>query len=140
MAVEVQDIFLQYGPAYQQAHALSREQLQVLEAIQTCRTAALGGHVDVCDSCGVLQISYNSCRNRHCPKCQALSQARWVAARTDDLLNVGYFHVVFTLPDALHPVALQNPRVVCIICCFARRRTPSSNWPPIRPIWEPASE
>ncbi len=112
MAVEVQDIFVQYGPAYQQTHSLTREQRQVLEALQTCRTAALGGHVDVCDTCGVLQISYNSCRNRHCPKCQALRQARWVAARTEDLLNVGYFHVVFTLPEALHPVALQNPRVV----------------------------
>lgn len=112
MGIEIQDVFRQYGPVYQQTHTLSREQLQVIEAIQTCRTAALGGHVEACDTCGVLQISYNSCRNRHCPKCQALNQARWVAARTDDLLNVGYFHVVFTLPDALHPVALQNPRVV----------------------------
>ena len=112
MGIEVQDIFRQYGPVYQQTHALSREQLQALEAIQTCRTAALGGHVEVCDTCGVLQISYNSCRNRHCPKCQALRQARWVAERTNDLLNVGYFHVVFTLPEALNPIALQNPRVV----------------------------
>ncbi len=112
MGVEVQDIFLQYGSVYQQTHPLSREQLKVIESIQRGRTAALGGHVEVCDTCGVLQVSYNSCRNRHCPKCQALSQARWVSARTDDLLNVGYFHVVFTLPEAIHSIALQNPRVV----------------------------
>ena len=113
MVVELQDIFVQYGAAYQEDHPLSRDQLQVLRAIQTCRTAVLGGHVDACDACGLLQISYNSCRNRHCPKCQTLRQLRWVATRTADLLNhVGYFHVVFTIPEELHAVALQNPRVV----------------------------
>jgi hypothetical protein len=73
------------------------------------RTAALGGHVDACDECDYTRISYNSCRNRHCPKCQTLNKERWIEARKDDLLNVGYFHVVFTIPDNLNPLAYQNP-------------------------------
>ena len=113
MPVELQDILRQYGEAYEQQHPLSPEQRQVLDALVQCRTAALGGHIDACEACGALQISYNSCRNRHCPKCQTLRQVRWVAARAADLLShVGYFHVVFTLPDGLNALALQNPRVI----------------------------
>jgi Putative transposase/Transposase zinc-binding domain len=83
-----------------------------MRAIEQCRTSALGGHVDQCDACGFQRVSYNSCRNRHCPKCQSLAQARWVAARQAELLPVEYFHVVFTLPEQLAMVALQNQRVV----------------------------
>jgi hypothetical protein len=113
MPVDLQAIFQRYGDLYAETHGLFSEQLQAMRAIQRCRTAALGGHIDACDACGVLRISYNSCRNRHCPQCQTLRQLRWVAARAAELLqHVGYFHVVFTLPEALNPIALQNPRVV----------------------------
>lgn len=110
--VELQDIFTAHGPAYRLGHSLCLDQLKVMRAIESCRTAALGGHVDACDSCDFQRISYNSCRNRHCPKCQTLQKERWIEARKADLLNVGYFHVVFTLPDGLNPVAYQNPRIV----------------------------
>ena len=110
--LELQDIVVAYGDAYAASRPLSSAQRRVLHALRTCRTAVLGGHVDACDACGELKISYNSCRNRHCPKCQTLSKERWIAARKADLLNVGYFHCVFTLPDALNAIALQNPRVV----------------------------
>jgi hypothetical protein len=83
-----------------------------MSAIERCRTAELGGHADVCDECGAARISYNSCRNRHCPKCQALTKERWIDARKSDLLNVSYFHVVFTIPDTLNTIAFQNQRVV----------------------------
>lgn len=83
-----------------------------MRAIERCRTAALGGHVEQCDACGHQRISYNSCRNRHCPKCQSLAKARWLEARLSDLLPVEYFHVVFTLPEQLAALALQNKRVV----------------------------
>jgi hypothetical protein len=84
----------------------------VMRAIERCRTAALGGHVEQCDACGHQRIAYNSCRNRHCPKCQSLAKARWLQGRLADLLPVEYFHVVFTLPEQLAAVALQNKRVV----------------------------
>ena len=83
-----------------------------MHAIETCRTAALGGHRDTCDRCGAVQISYNSCRNRHCPKCQTLAKERWLDARRADLLPVEYFHLVFTLPHTLNPLAQGNPRVI----------------------------
>ena len=83
-----------------------------MRAIERCRTASLGGHVEQCDACGHQRIAYNSCRNRHCPKCQSLAKARWLQARLADLLPVEYFHVVFTLPEQLAAVALQNKRVV----------------------------
>ena len=108
---EVQDIFAQYGSSYRLNHSLSFNQLKALNAIAACRTAAFGGHMDECDECdecGHTRISYNSCRNRHCPKCQTLTKERWVEARTDDLLNAGYFHVVFTLPDTLNSLIYQN--------------------------------
>ena len=82
-----------------------------MTAIESCRTFVLGGHVDECDSCGFKRISYNSCRNRHCPKCQSLAKEQWLLERDRDLLEVGYFHVVFTVPDSLNPLALQNQKV-----------------------------
>jgi hypothetical protein len=87
-------------------------QSRVMRAISSCRTAALGGHIDGCTDCGHRQISYNSCRNRHCPKCQSLASTRWLEKMEADLLPIRYFHVVFTLPEDLAPIALQNKRVV----------------------------
>jgi hypothetical protein len=110
--LEVADIFRQHGYDFRLTHPLSPEQHRVMRAIERCRTAALGGHVDQCDTCGHQRISYNSCRNRHCPKCQSLAKARWLDARLAELLPVPYFHVVFTLPEQLASVALQNKRVV----------------------------
>src|SRR6185503_9863148 len=111
-AVELADIFRPYGAAYRQTHPLSRAQRRAMQAIETCRTAALGGHRDTCDRCGAVQISYNSCRNRHCPQCQPLAKERWLEARRADLLPVEYFHVVFTLPHTLNPLAQGNPRLI----------------------------
>lgn len=110
--LEVADIFRQHGYDFRLTHSLSPEQRRVMRAIERCRTAALGGHVEQCDACGHQRIAYNSCRNRHCPKCQSLAKARWLQARLADLLPVEYFHVVFTLPEQLAAVALQNKRVV----------------------------
>jgi len=90
---------------------LTAHERRVLQAIGTCRTAALGGHVRACDRCGHREISFNSCRNRHCPKCQGLDRVRWQEARAEDLLPVPYFHLVFTVSDHLHPLFLANPRV-----------------------------
>ncbi len=109
---EVQDIFAAYGDEYRASHNLPLSHLRAMSAIERCRTAGLGGHVDACDECGAARISYNSCRDRHCPKCQALTKERWIDARKSDLLNVGYFHVVFTIPDTLNTIAFQNQRVV----------------------------
>lgn len=110
--VELQDIFAEHGQVFRDNHPLWLNQLKVMRAIESCRTASLGGHVDACDTCDFARISYNSCRNRHCPKCQTLQKERWIEARKADLLNVGYFHVVFTLPDGLNAIAYQNPRIV----------------------------
>lgn len=111
-ALEVADIFRQHGSDFRLTHPLSPEQRRVMRAIEQCRTAALGGHVEECDTCAHQRISYNSCRNRHCPKCQSLARTRWLDARLADLLPVEYFHVVFTLPEQLAALALQNQRVV----------------------------
>ena len=110
--LEVADIFRQHGPAYRAAHRLPRQPLRVMRAIETCRTAALGGHVEQCGHCALLRVSYNSCRNRHCPKCQSLARARWLEQRHADLLPVEYFHVVFTLPEPITALAFHNPKVV----------------------------
>jgi hypothetical protein len=107
-ALEVADIVRLHGEAFVRAHALSPDQYAVLRAVARCRTAALGGHVDVCDACGHGAIAYNSCRNRHCPKCQALSQARWINRRMERVLPTHAFHVVFTIPSELHGLALVN--------------------------------
>ncbi len=110
--LEVADIFRQHGDDFRLTHPLSPEQRRVMRAIEVCRTSVLGGHVDQCDACSYQRVSYNSCRNRHCPKCQSLAKARWLEARLADLLPVEYFHVVFTLPEQLASLALQNQRVV----------------------------
>ena len=110
--LEVADIFRQHGYDFRLTHTLLPEQRRVMCAIERCRTAALGGHVEQCNACGHQRIAYNSCRNRHCPKCQSLAKTRWLQARLADLLPVEYFHVVFTLPEQLASVALQNKRVV----------------------------
>jgi hypothetical protein len=110
----VADIVRQYGDAYLTRYGAvtSTTQRRVLHAVAQCRTARLGGHKTQCDACGHAEISSNSCRNRHCPKCQGSAQAAWLAAREQELLEVPYCHVVFTLPAQLSPLALQNPRVV----------------------------
>ena len=95
-----------------EAIGLNSWQLRTLSAIKKCRTAALGGHVDACDDCGKLQISYNSCRNRHCPKCQGKNREVWISKREEELLPVPYFHVVFTLPDAINALAIHAPKMV----------------------------
>jgi len=113
-SLEVADIFRAAGPAYRTTHAghLSLADLKVISAIEHCRTAALGGHVEACEDCGHWRIAYNSCRNRHCPKCQGAAARAWLAEREADLLPVGYFHVVFTLPAEIADIAWQNKAVV----------------------------
>ena len=108
--LEVADIFRRHGEAWRQANAghLSLAQLRVMSAIEACRTAALGGHVERCEECAHTRIAYNSCRNRHCPKCQGRAAAEWLAAREGELLPVPYFHIVFTLPAAIGAIAYQN--------------------------------
>lgn len=106
--LEVQDIFRQYGAEYLHKHSLSPVQAKAFRAICNCRTAALGAHLDTCDHCGFVKISYNSCRNRHCPKCQALSREQWIEKQRSYLLNTGYFHVVFTVPNELNALLLRN--------------------------------
>jgi hypothetical protein len=113
-SVEVADIFRSAGPGYRVAHAghLSLHQLKVMLAIEQCRTAALGGHVEACEDCGQWRIAYNSCRNRHCPRCQGAAARTWLAHREADLLPVGYFHVVFTLPAEIAGIAFHNTALV----------------------------
>ena len=101
-----------HGDAYRARHPVSPEQSAVMRHLMACRTVVLGGHVDVCTACGFLKVSYNSCRDRHCPKCQAARRAEWLETRLERLLPVEYFHVVFTLPEQLRPLALKNRRVV----------------------------
>ena len=109
-SLEVADIFRSAGPAYRAAHAghLSLHQLKVMSAIEHCRTAALGGHTEACTDCGHWRVTYNSCRNRHCPRCQGAAARTWLEAREADLLPVGYFHVVFTLPAEIADIAYHN--------------------------------
>ncbi len=109
---EVADIFRLHGEAYRRAHSLPVSHLKVMRAIEVCRTAALGGHLDRCESCDFERPCYNSCRSRHCPKCQSLAKADWLEARTAELLPVGYFHNVFTIPHALNPIARCNKKVI----------------------------
>jgi hypothetical protein len=113
-SIEVADIFRTVGPLYRasQAGHLSLHQLKVMSAIEHCRTAAMGGHVEACEDCGHRRIAYNSCRNRHCPKCQGAAARAWLAEREADLLPVGYFHVVFTLPAEAADIAFQNKAAV----------------------------
>ncbi len=110
--LELADIVRAHGEAYRRTHRLAPVQHRALRAIATCRTAARGGHRETCDRCGAVRVSYNSCRNRHCPKCQTLTKERWRAARKADLLPIPYFHVVFTLPHDLNALAQGHPRVL----------------------------
>jgi hypothetical protein len=113
-SIEVADIFRAAGPNYRKAHTghLSLSQLKFMSAVEHCRTAALGGHVEACEDCGEWRIAYNSCRNRHCPKCQGAAARKWLAERETDLLPVGYFHVVFTLPAEVAAIAFHNKALV----------------------------
>ena len=108
--LEVADILRTHGEAYTARHPVSALQAAVMRRLVACRTAALGGHVDACGRCGYTRVSYNSCRDRHCPKCQGVKRAAWLEARLERLLPVEHFHVVFTLPVALHPLVLHHPR------------------------------
>ena len=110
LGLEVADVFRRYGEAFRRRHgaSLSTAQRRVMTAIELCRTAALGGHVEQCDNCEHQRISYNSCRNRNCPKCQLLARAEWLEKRESELLDVPYFHVVFTLPEPVAVIAYQN--------------------------------
>ena len=109
--LEVADILRAHGDVYARDHRVSPPQAAVLRHLVDCRTAALGGHVDRCASCDQVRISYNSCRDRHCPKCQSLKKAEWLQARRERLLPVPYWHVVFTLPEALRPIGVRNRRI-----------------------------
>jgi hypothetical protein len=120
---ELADIFRAYGESYRQAHPLPGAQLKVMRAIESCRTVALGGHLQQCDTCGYQQPAYNSCRNRHCPKCGSLAKAQWLEDRKADLLPVGYFHLVFTLPHELNPLLLVNKKGLCDILFKAVSQT-----------------
>jgi hypothetical protein len=124
-ALEVADVFRHHGAAYRHTHAghLSEGQRRVMGAIEACRSATLGGHVEQCDGCGQVRIAYNSCRNRHCPKCQGLARAAWLADRQADLLPVPYFHVVFTMPAPIAEIAFQNKAVVYAILFAAAAET-----------------
>jgi hypothetical protein len=113
-ALEVADVIRAFGPAFELKYGqtLSPAQRQAMRVIVRCRTAALGGHVEACDGCGHRRVAYNSCRNRNCPKCQAAARAAWLDRQAADLLPVEYFHIVFTLPNVVGPLAVQNPRLV----------------------------
>ena len=111
-SLEVADIVRRYGDRYRLAHPVSLAQRRVMRAIEQCRTAALGGHVEQCDRCQHVRVWYNSCRNRHCPKCQSLARAQWIEQREAEVLDCPYFHVVFTVPDAIAAIAYSNKAVV----------------------------
>jgi hypothetical protein len=124
-SLEVADIFRAFGADYRKLHGseMPLRQLRVMRAVEVCRTVELGGHIDQCDQCGQQRISYNSCRNRHCPKCQSLAKERWLEARKKDLLPISYFHLVFTLPEGLRPLALRNQKVVYTLLFQAASET-----------------
>ena len=109
---ELADIFRQYSESFQRTHRVSACEQKVIRAVSVCRTQELGGHLDRCDCCGFERPSYNSCRNRHCPKCQSLAKARWLSQQTAELLPVGYFHLVFTLPHQLNCLILANKTIL----------------------------
>src|SRR5690348_12763565 len=112
--LEVADVFRRYGEVYRQEHgaSLSMAQRRVMTAIEVCRTAVLGGHLEQCDHCGHERNAYNSCSDRHCPKCQSLARAQWLEARRAELLDTEYYHVVFTLPEPIAAIAYQNQRLL----------------------------
>ena len=134
-ALEVADILRGHGPAWREANKghISRGQMKVMSAIESCRTAALGGHVARCEDCSHTIIAYNSCRNRHCPKCQGAAARTWMEERVTELLPVPYFHVVFTLPAAIGDVAYTNKRVIYDLlfkaASYELRMITSRRWP-----------
>jgi hypothetical protein len=123
--LEVADVFRRYGEAYRQQHgaSMSAAQWRVMSAIEVCRTAALGGHLERCDQCGFERNAFNSCRDRHCPKCQCLARAQWIEQRQTELLDVPYFHVVFTVPEEIAAIAYQNKEVMYDILFQATAET-----------------
>jgi hypothetical protein len=121
--IEIQNVFQTYGTTYRAEHSLPPHHRKTMNAIASCRTAALGGHIDQCDNCGHINISYNSCRNRHCPKCQNLKREEWLTNREQELLDVGYFHVVFTIPAALNPLVRFNQKLLYDILFQAASET-----------------
>ena len=121
--IEVQDIIKKYGEEYKEKHKMMPHIAKTMEAIEKCRTEKLGYHEDVCDECGYRKISYNSCRNRHCPKCQSIARAKWVEEREAEILNVKYFHVVMTIPSELYIIAYQNQSKVYKILFKATAET-----------------
>ncbi len=120
---EVADVFRVYGKSYSQSCVLPLSHKKIMHSIEACRTALLGGHIEQCHSCGYVQQAYNSCRNRHCPKCQTLTKARWLKAREAEQLPVSYFHVVFTIPHKLNPLALCNKKVLYDILLQSANQT-----------------
>jgi len=120
---ELADIIRRYGPAYRRNNRLSGDQRKALNAIEACRTSELGGHAQLCHRCGYKRYSYNSCRNRHCPKCQTLTKARWIEDRKAELLPVPYFHVVFSLPHKLNSLILYNRRILIDLLFSAASQT-----------------
>lgn len=122
---EVADVFRRYGEAYRRQHgaSMSVTQWRVMSAIEVCRTAALGGHLERCDQCGFERNAFNSCRDRHCPKCQCLAKAQWIEQRQTELLDVPYFHVVFTVPEEIAAIAYQNKEVMYDILFQATAET-----------------
>ncbi|MFM8740816.1 MAG: transposase zinc-binding domain-containing protein [Cytophagales bacterium] len=108
--VELSDVFSLFGPMYRKTHKLPAQHRKVMFAVENCRSAVLGGHIDSCDKCGHKRISYNSCRNRHCPKCQNLNKEKWIEKLSCTLLPVKYFHIVFTIPSELKRLFLVNKK------------------------------
>jgi hypothetical protein len=139
-AIEIADILRRHGDTYRRVHAghLGRVERRVMSAIVACRTEALGGHMEACDDCGTTRVAYNSCRNRHCPKCQGPARAAWLAAREADLLPVPYFHVVFTLPAPIAAIAFQNKATFMRSCSKPPPRQCRRS-PPIRAGSAPGS-
>jgi hypothetical protein len=121
--LEVADIIRRHGGYFLENHQIGPEQRKALRALSICRTSELGGHVDQCDRCGHGRVSYNSCRNRHCPKCQSLARANWIDAQSARVLPVPYYHVVFTIPSSLTTIALQNPAALYAILFRAASQT-----------------
>ena len=109
---ELTEVFRQYGESYRRTHRVSAGEQKVIRAVSICRTQDLGGHLERCDTCGFERPAYNSCRNRHCPKCQSLAKAKWLEKQTSELLPVGYFHLVFTLPHQLNPLILAHKKIL----------------------------
>ena len=123
LALELADVFRKYGEDFRRKNYLSSEQSKSMRHIETCRTAELGGHIEVCNNCGFQKNAYNSCRDRHCPKCQTLVKEKWLSARKAELLPCPYFHNVFTLPHELNPLILTNKRIMLSILFVAVKET-----------------